>query len=194
MSTLLRSPALPLAVHESPARAGIEGGTLRRSGLRSTTRAIVAVDFSEDSERAAQTAIDLVGDAGLVELVHVTPYVAEYPSSVQGQEPYKCWARGQLDALIGRLIAAPGVTLKRVILRGQTAHVLLARARDVGADFIAVGTHGRGYAARALLDSVTTDLLRGAHCAVLVVPRNPLPSPGSTVADAVSATRPETAS
>ncbi len=148
---------------------------VREDAVALTSRALVAVDFSEHSERAAQAAIDLLGATGLVELVHVTPYVAEYPSSVQGQEPYKSWARGQLDAMIGRMIAAPGITLKRAVLRGRTAHVLLARARDVGADLIAVGTHGRGYMSRALLGSVTTDLLRGAHCAVLIAPREPLP-------------------
>ncbi|MEO7711329.1 MAG: universal stress protein [Gemmatimonadaceae bacterium] len=164
---------------------------VREDAVALTSRALVAVDFSEHSERAAQAAIDLMGGTGLVELVHVTPYVAEYPSSVQGHEPYKRWARGQLDALIGRLVAAPGVTLTRIILRGRTAQALLARARAVGADLIAVGTHGRGFAARALLGSVTTDLLRGAHCAVLVVPSDPLSlstPPGGE--RAVSALRP----
>ncbi|MCY7379971.1 MAG: universal stress protein [Gemmatimonadaceae bacterium] len=43
-----------------------------------------------------------------------------------------------------------------------------------GADLIAAGTHGHGSVARAVLGSVTSDLLRGAHCAVLLVPREPL--------------------
>ena len=167
---------------------------VREDAVALTSRAIVAVDFSEHSESAAQAAIDLMGDTGLVELVHVTPYVAEFPSSVQGQEPYKNWARVQLDALLGQLIAPSGITLKRAVLQGRTAHVLLARARDVGADVIAVGTHGRSYAVRALVGSVTTDLLRGAHCAVLMVPPDRLPSPGSTGTDAVIATHPDTAS
>ena len=149
---------------------------VREDAIAGATHAIVAVDFTEIAERAAQAAVDMVGDGGIVELVHVTPYVAEYPSSVQGQEPYKSWARGQFDALIGRLRGAPGVSLRRAVVRGRAAHVLLERASRVGADLIAAGTHGRGYVARAVLGSVTSDLLRGAHCAVLLVPREPLPA------------------
>lgn len=148
---------------------------VREEAIAGATHAIVAVDFSEIAERAAQAAIDMVGDDGIVELVHVTPYAAEYPSSVQGQESYKSWARGQLDALMGRLTVAPGVSLRRAVVRGRAAHVLLERASRVGADLVAAGTHGRGYVARAVLGSVTSDLLRGAHCAVLLVPREPLP-------------------
>ena len=166
---------------------------VREDAIAVASHAIVAVDFSEIAERAAQAAIDMVGDGGIVELVHVTPYVAEYPSSVQGQEPYKSWARGQLDALIGRLSTGPGVSLKRAVVCGRAAHVLLEHARRVGADLIAVGTHGRGYVARAVLGSVTSDLLRGAHCAVLLVPREPLPAlTAAERAPAAAADRPAT--
>ena len=145
------------------------------------SHAVVAVDFSEISDRAVQAAIDVVGDEGIVELVHVTPYVSESPLSSQGQEPYKRWAQSKLDALIGRLVVTPGVTLTRAVIRGHTAHALLEHTRLVGADLIAAGTHGRGYVMRAMLGSVTTDLLRGARCAVLMVPREPLSS--STAAE-----------
>ena len=58
---------------------------VREDAIAGATHAIVAVDFSEIAERAAQAAIDLVGDCGIVELVHVTPYVAEYPSQCRGR-------------------------------------------------------------------------------------------------------------
>lgn len=138
--------------------------------------AIVAVDFSELSDRAAQTAIDAVGDLGLVELVHVMPYVHEDPFAVEGEEPFAQWTEAHLSALVDRLVVPPGVTVHRVALRGAAAKVLLDYARTRGADFIATGTHGRGFVARTLLGSVTARLLRGAQCAVLSVPRDPLPA------------------
>lgn len=140
------------------------------------SHAIVAVDFSELSDRAAQTAIDAVGDLGLVELVHVIPYVSEDPFTAEGEEPMARWTDAHLSALAERLVVPPGVTIHRVALRGTPAKVLLDYARTRGADFIATGTHGRGFVARTLLGSVTSRLLRGAQCAVLSVPRDPLPA------------------
>ena len=138
--------------------------------------AIVAVDFGEISDRAAQAAIEAVGDDGIVELVHVMPYVHEAPFAVEGQEPHERWARSRLDALAERLVVPAGVTLKRVAIRGRAAHDLLEYARSVKANLIATGTHGRGFVARSVLGSVATKLLRGAQCAVLSVPRDPLPA------------------
>lgn len=138
--------------------------------------AVVAVDFGELTDRAAQTAIDAVGDGGLVELVHVMPYVSEDPFAVEGDEPYARWTAAHLAALLQRLAVPPGVTVRRVALRGRAAKTLLDYAHTSGADFIATGTHGRGFVARALLGSVATSLLRGARCGVLSVPRDPLPA------------------
>ena len=138
--------------------------------------AVVAVDFGSLSERAAQGAIDTVGDAGIVELVHVTPYAQEHSFAVEGEDPCRRWAQAQLDALAERLVVPPGVTLKRVVIPGRAAHDLLDHAEQAGANLIATGTHGRGFVARAVLGSVATKLLRGAHCAVLAVPRDPLPA------------------
>lgn len=138
--------------------------------------AVVAVDFGDISERAAQAAIDTVGDAGVVELVHVMPYVQGNAFALEAEEPYERWARSQLEALVSRLAVPAGMTLKRVALRGRAAHDLLDYAQRVDANLIATGTHGRGFVARAVLGSVATKLLRGAQCAVLSVPRDPLPA------------------
>lgn len=140
------------------------------------THAVVAVDFSEISGRAAQTALDSVAHGGTVQLVHVLPYVSEDPFSVEEQEPQERWAYRQLDAIVGRLLVPCGVTLKQVVIRGRAAHSLLRYTRLVAADLIVTGTHGPGFVERTLLGSVTTALLRGARCAVLSVPRDPLPS------------------
>ena len=139
------------------------------------SHAVVAVDFSELSDRAAQGAIDAVGDQGLVELVHVMPYVSENPFTIEDEEPLTRWAHAHLHALVERLVVPQGVMVRQVALRGSPARVLLEYARSSGADFIATATHGRGFVARTLLGSVATKLLRGAPCAVLTVPRDPLP-------------------
>jgi nucleotide-binding universal stress UspA family protein len=146
------------------------------NAVGSAWHAVVAVDFGDISERAAQAAIDAVGEAGIVELVHVMPYLHAEPFTAEGEEPHERWARGKLDALVSRLAVPPGVHLERVAVRGRAAHDVLEYARRVDADLIATGTHGRGFVARTVLGSVATKLLRGAQCAVLCVPRDPLPA------------------
>jgi nucleotide-binding universal stress UspA family protein len=138
--------------------------------------AVVAVDFGELSERAAQAAIDAVGDGGIVELLHVIPGQRAGPFVIDGDEPSERWARTQLASFAERLVVPAGVIVKRVTARGRAADEVLAHADRVGANLVATGTHGRGFVARTVLGSVATKLLRGAQCAVLSVPRDPLPA------------------
>jgi len=106
----------------------------------------------------------------------VMPHVQEDPFTVEGAEPHERWARSQLLALSERLVVPAGVTLKVATLHGRPARQIIDYARAVGADLVATGTHGRGFVARAVLGSVATKLIRGATCAVLTVPRDPLPA------------------
>jgi len=138
--------------------------------------AVVAVDFSDLSLRAAQAAIEAVSDEGRVELVHVTPYVSEDPFTLEGQEPYQSWAEQQLTTLMGKLVVPAGVVVTVATVRGRPAPDVLAFSARVDADLIVTGSHGRGLVARAFLGSVTTKLMRAATCCVLTVPRDPLPS------------------
>jgi universal stress protein E len=138
--------------------------------------AVVAVDFSELSTRAAQAAIEAVGDRGLVELLHVMPYVQEDSFTLEIEEPYERWVGEQLASLTLQLVVPQGVTVTSTAVRGKPAPQLLAFATRVGADLLVTGTHGKGFVARALLGSVTSQLLRAATCSLLTVPRDPLPS------------------
>jgi nucleotide-binding universal stress UspA family protein len=137
---------------------------------------VVAVDFGEISDRAAQTALDAVGEDGVVELVHVMPDEQNGTFTIPAQELRERSARRRLVVLGDRLAVPTGVTLRHSVLRGRAAPVLLDYARRVSADLIATGTHGRGFVARAVLGSVAGKLLRGAPCAVLTVSRDPLPA------------------
>lgn len=147
-------------------------------------RAVVAIDFSDISTRAAQSAIDAVADGGEVSLVHVMPLVLDDAFSVASKEPHERWAEEQLAMLATKVAVPPEVTVKYVALRGRPASEVLAYAERIGADVIATGTHGRGFVARAILGSVTTQLLRGATCSLIAVPRDPLPAIAPSARDA----------
>jgi nucleotide-binding universal stress UspA family protein len=148
--------------------------------------AVVAIDFSDISKRAAQSAIETVTDDGRVDLVHVMPRVSEDAFTIEAQEPYERWAKAQLQALMAQLVVPDGMTIVPVAVRGGPASELLDYVTRVGADVISTGTHGRGFVARTILGSVTTKLLRGATCTLLTVPRDPLPALAPSQQDAAA--------
>lgn len=143
--------------------------------------AVVAIDFSDIATRAAQAAVAAVADDGTVELVHVLPAAESFAASDEG--PHEQWAEQQLVGVKARLFVPDGVTVTHVLLRGGAASELLDYATRVGADLISTGTHGRGFVARTILGSVTTKLMRGTSCALLTVPRDPMPALAPTPQD-----------
>jgi nucleotide-binding universal stress UspA family protein len=52
---------------------------------------------------------------------------------------------------------------------GRHGKAIVERARDLGADLIAMTTHGHGGLKRAVLGSVADEVVRTAPCAVLLV-------------------------
>jgi nucleotide-binding universal stress UspA family protein len=56
------------------------------------------------------------------------------------------------------------------IVAGPCADVILARAEELDADMIVVGSHGFGAVLRVLLGSVSAEILKKARCPVVVVP------------------------
>jgi nucleotide-binding universal stress UspA family protein len=73
-----------------------------------------------------------------------------------------------LTALAARLHAQRRV-VQRDYPAGSAAEVIVQRARDVGADLIAMTTHGRGGLGRLVFGSVADAVLRSAPCPVLLV-------------------------
>jgi nucleotide-binding universal stress UspA family protein len=61
-------------------------------------------------------------------------------------------------------------TIGQVVLRtGDARELINETARELGADLIVMGTHGRRGISRALLGSVAETVVRSAPCAVLTV-------------------------
>jgi nucleotide-binding universal stress UspA family protein len=55
------------------------------------------------------------------------------------------------------------------VIGGPPGKGILTVADDIGADLIVTGSRGRGPVTRAVLGSVSTEILHGAPCDVLVV-------------------------
>ena len=132
--------------------------------------AVVAVDFSEGSVRAARAALRLIGDEGVLELAHVVPRDRLLFDAWVSQEEYMRFVRHSLTRFRARLAIPAGVRVDDVTLSGDPAREVLSYASRVDADLVAAGSHGHGFVTRLVIGSVTTKLLRMASCPVLVIP------------------------
>lgn len=163
---LIRSSSAPvLAVPESfPGDFGA-----------SPRRAIVATDFSEASTRAAQAVLQFLPPLSTMELVHVMPREQDLGYALIPVDEYQRTVDRNFLQLRSRLTIPEGIVIQERVLAGNPAVELLGYAADTHADLIAAGSHGYGFLARIVIGSVTTRLLRGSACAVLVVPPDAAP-------------------
>ena len=139
------------------------------------TNILVATDFGELADRALDYAIELAAkfDA-TVHLVHnlsvptigipdvgPVPHAAAIDGLVREGE-------GMLQNVVARSRAR--ATFGNVILRiGDPRDAIVEVAKEVHADLIVIGTHGRHGVARALLGSVAEAVVRAAPCPVMTV-------------------------
>jgi nucleotide-binding universal stress UspA family protein len=150
------------------------------------TTAVVGMDFSPASVRAAHAALRLLADGGRLVLLHVAPSV-ELPAMPlaaiirEGSfEPlYAGWREkrdGDVATLFERLLeelrpsTARGVTVETRSRVGDVLTHLISSSDEVGAEMLAIGTHGPGIIERMFLGSVAINALREADRTVLVAP------------------------
>ena len=142
-------------------------------------RVLIAVDLSQCSGDAVRAVVDLgLEERAAVSVVHVfgAPGTGLLPRSSRRDdrlETYlaeeKARAAHDLDAFLHDLGFDP---MQRFLKPGETpaAAVIGTVARDVAADLLVVGTHGRTGIAMLMLGSVAQEVLRVADRDVLAVP------------------------
>jgi nucleotide-binding universal stress UspA family protein len=138
---------------------------------------LVATDFSDASESALKYAKSLAKAFGAtIHVLHVLEDLAAhawttevYVAALPGvHEEMEKQARERLDAT---LTAEEREAFKaQLTLRTGSAFVEIVRhAREIKADLLVMGTHGRGAIAHMLLGSVAERVVRKAPCPVLTV-------------------------
>ncbi|WP_227255064.1 universal stress protein [Frigoriglobus tundricola] len=143
-------------------------------------RILVPTDFSDYARPAVRYAAELAEkfSAELV-LLHVVPdAVLALPDAVM-PTPTPAVDLSELTEAgkegLAHLIAAEKLEKRhpRAEVRiGSPADEIIAAARDLHADLVCIGTHGRGGLARVLLGSVAEHVVRQAPCPVLTVRPN----------------------
>lgn len=135
-------------------------------------RAIVAVDFSAVSLRAARTLIPMLSDGSTLTLVHVKPAIAT--GDEQGG-PWNKASESRCENLFSRFVTLlpvpPSINVETKLLRGDAATALQQYAALCHADMIACGRrHNHSLVERFLVGSVSSALVRTVSCPVLIAP------------------------
>lgn len=138
------------------------------------THVLLPIDFSDSSTEALDYALALAEKLGArVTLMHayetplfgypegafITPEVATQMASS---------AQSALEAVAAQH-AGRGVSVVPFLHNGDPRDGIVNVARELHADLIVMGTHGRRGIARALLGSVAEHVVRTAPCPVLTV-------------------------
>ena len=137
--------------------------------------AVAAIDFSPSSIAAARESLALLSDHATLYLVHVwRRSLSDHPSERARDDEYERSLVPLFERAVRTLAAPAGVTVVTMTMLGEPAGELLAFAAAQGADLIVAGRRGRKFFERLFVGSVTTALVRGAECSVLVTPDPPL--------------------
>lgn len=143
------------------------------------SRILCPVDFSDSSHEALRAACDIARRFGAqVDLLHV---VEPLPTSeLMVAQPYDY----ELDKVRDKLGRLPPADMgpqpvRRAVKIGYPADVILAYAREIDADLIVLGTHGRTGLAHLLLGSVAERVVQRAPCPVLVTRRKSAATTGT---------------
>jgi nucleotide-binding universal stress UspA family protein len=137
-------------------------------------RVLIASDLSESSDFAVQQGAHMAA-GGPIGLCHVLPeplthaflaqdYEADVKRQLELQPRIADALRGQWARLAPGVDSDPEVFLEI----GSAYEQILRRAEEWQAELIVVGTHGRVGLRRLLLGSVADQVVRAAHCPVLI--------------------------
>jgi len=132
---------------------------------------VVATDFSPQSMHAARTALPLLARGARLHVVHVwQPSITDDSQVVRIEKMYARSITARLVRFVADLRTPPGVSVRTEVREGRGATQLIAYANEHRADLIVAGRRGPDAIAHAFVGSVTSSLLRGATCSVLVAP------------------------
>lgn len=141
---------------------------------------VVAIDFSDVSDRLVEEVAAIArGHGGYLWLVHVAPPDPDFVGYEVGPQTERDRVARELRdehrqlQAIAEGLRARGLEATALLVQGPTVQTLLDEAEKLEADWIALGSHGRGFAYRALLGSVSEGVLHRAKVPVLIVPARP---------------------
>ena len=136
---------------------------------------VCATDFTPRGQAAAQVAVDLARrTGGWVELVHVMkPGTVDVLALAADAVVLEAEVRASVEDRLARecdRLSTADIPVTFHLCEGDVEISVLRRAREIAADLVVAGTHGRSALRRFLLGSVGEGLARGSDRPILVVP------------------------
>lgn len=129
---------------------------------------VVGYDGSDHARRALERAAAVARDAGTVTVVTAARVLPASPQAA-GRSQQELREHQRVIEEATTWLAERGATVRVVDSIADPAQAIVEAARETGADLIVVGTRGRSAAARALLGSVSAEVVNSAPCEVEVV-------------------------
>ena len=144
-------------------------------------KTLLALDFDEASKAAARQALDMgVFDHTEVVAMHAfdAPGESMMRRAMERSEDIGRYVDAERDSaaeelqMLLRELGLPATCQTVVSMEGTPARAILEAAQSVDSDLIVLGTNQRKGFERALIGSVTADVIRDAHRDVLIIPVN----------------------
>jgi len=142
-------------------------------------RALVPLDGSKESEAVIPYIEELASMLGaevtLLQVLAVVYHVyisgdapAQVPYTEEEMKPLKASAESYLEK-VGSGLRGKGVTTKCQVRVGAAGHEIIRLADEIGADIVAMSTHGRSGVGRLVFGSVAEKVVRTGNTPVLLV-------------------------
>ena len=143
-----------------------------------TKRILIPVDGSEASAWALKLAVALINEmpAAKLTLLHVIVPPASGVGEmalVSDELMDRLQADGKATLAAAQRQLPPGAQVRTALREGSPAQEIVAYARQIGADFIVMGTRGRGRWATFVLGSTAEAVIRWSRCPVVTVSHDP---------------------
>lgn len=150
---------------------------VKRKPAGAYRQVLAPVDFSPDARAAVSLARQVAPEAEL-HLLHAFEVAFESKlrfAGVADEEIHRHRAQARETAVAGmeQMITELGISTARVsrtITHGYPPRLIAETGKEIGADLVVIGKHGRSTLEDLLLGSVTLHTLASADCDVLVVP------------------------
>ena len=142
-------------------------------------RALVPLDGSKESEAVIPYIEELASMLGaevtLLQVLAVVYHVyisgdapAQVPYTEEEMKPLKASAESYLEK-VGSGLRGKGVTTKCQVRVGAAGHEIIKLADEIGADIVAMSTHGRSGVGRLVFGSIAEKVVRTGNTPVLLV-------------------------
>lgn len=135
------------------------------------TRVLLATDGSPDAALAARSAIELCEQTGSeLHVVHVGEYLPTiYAFTEEEPAELRANARRLLEEEVEKIRTMGGTVSQAHLMLGRASEQIIDLSEEIDAGVIVVGSRGQSALRRAVLGSVSEDVVRYAHCPVFVV-------------------------